>query len=496
MNKILKWLGIAIGAVVLVIIIAGVVIIMVVNKDMIAAQMEKSLNRQAAIGAINVSIFSVVSGIEVNDVKISNFKTPRQLAALKGKPVASNDIFVALKSFRFKLRFLPLLSKQVSLKEIMLYEPVINVVRYKSGLFNFSDLTAPKAMTPEEKQEMLKEQKETVKKKAEEAKKPQKPLTADDLPLEIAIGKIGMEKGKLTFLDQSQNQSFQAYNLTAMVHSIKIDAKDLANKNSVALKIEMGLKTIGQITTGSVKSFDIGMAVTGQIKPFDTKTRILDPEATLKIGSTYGSMTGLQIFEKMKSVESLSKYCGKLSFLKDNITWKDAFVNVWYKGGTVKLSDGKIKTSEFNLAFSGKTNINTKALDMDMDMVLAKKHTASIRSGVLGNVKTGLKAGGLDKYAKPEKVADTAMKPLVNKDGDVDLVYKVTGTMSSPNTQLVSPKLPSMKDIIKEAAGDVKGMAEDKAKQAVNKEADKAKEQGKEKAKSATKDLLKKKKLF
>ncbi len=470
--KILKWLGIAVGAVVLLVVIASVAMMFIVSKEMIATQMEKALNRHVTIGDINVSVLSVVSGIEVKDVKISNFKTKAQLEALKGKPVAANDLFVGLKAFTFKLKFLPLLSKQFVLRELMLYEPVINVVRYPSKLFNFSDLTAPKKLTTEERAELEKQKKdEEAKKKKEE---PGKPFTADDLPIEITIGKVGVEKGLLTFTDKGLGQTFQAYNLTALVHSIEIDPKNLVKKNSVGLKFETGLKTVGQVKTKSVKSFDFGISVNGSIKPFDATSKKVDPEVAAKAGSTYGTLTGLQIFESLKSVEALSKYCGKLDFLKGDIKWKEAFVDLWYKGGTVKISNGKIKTKEFGLDFAGSTNINTKAVNLDIGMVLAKKHTRSIRSGIEGNVKKALKTGGLDKYLKPDKVTDAAMKPLVNKDGDVTLVYKVTGTMSDPDTKLVSPKLGSISDIIKDMSGDIKDLVKEGAQKAVEKKAEKA----------------------
>ena len=275
------------------------------------------------------------------------------------------------------------------------------------------------------------------------------------------------------------------YNLTALVHSIQIDPKDLAKKNSVGLKIGMGMKTVGQITTGSVKSFDVGLSVNGNIKPFDLKTRMVNPEVSARVGSPYGSLTGLQIFESLKSVEALEKYCGKLSFLKDTVKWKDGFVNVWYKGGVAKLTDGRIKTDDYLLTFAGMTNINTKAVDMDMDLTLAKGHTESIKSGLERNVAKGIKAAKLDKYVKADKVTESAVKPLLNKDGNAYFKYKVGGTMSDPDTKLMAPKLPSLKDIIKDSAGDLTEAAMEKGKE-------EAKEAAAKGAKKATKKLKKK----
>lgn len=490
MKKVLKWLGIGIGAVLLLIVAASVAVMLIIDKDMIDEQMENALNRQVSIGAIDVSVFSVVSGIEVKDVKISNFKTPAQREALKGKTVQGNDLFVGLSSFTFKLKFLPLLKKQVELRELVLFEPVINVVRYPSGLFNFSDLMAPKQLTAEEKAELLKKQQEEAKKKAEVAKQPQKPFTADDLPVEITIGKIGIEKGLVSFVDQGLKQSFSIYNLTALVHSIEIDPKNLDKKNSVKLKIETGIKTVGQVQTGSVKTFDVGLSVNGTLKPFDSRSKKVDPELSAKVGSGYGTMTGLQIFEKLKEVEQIEKYCGKFTFLKGDVKWKNAFVNVWYKGGTVKLTDGKIATDDYALNFAGTTNINTKAVGMDMDMLLAEKHKKPIREGIAKNVEKGIKTAKLEKYVKTDKVTDSAMKALTNKDGQVYLQYKVTGTMSKPDIKLVAPKLPSIGDLVKDAAGDIKDVVQEKAEKKVEKVVDKQADKAKDKAAKKLKKLF------
>ncbi len=489
MKKVLKWLGIVIGAIVALVIIASVVIMFIVDEKMIAEQMENVLHRHVTIENISVGIFSVVSGIEVNNVQISNFKTPKQLEALKDKPVPKADLFVGLKAFRFKLKFLPLLKMQFVLKEITLYEPVINVVKNKNGIFNFDDLTkpAPKKEEPAVKEVPKKEEKQVAAK--EEKTEPAKPFTVDDIPVAITVGKIGIEKGQLKYEDKGLGQTFQVYDLTTLVHSIEIDPKQLDKKDHVGLKVQMGIKTIGEVKTGSVKSFDIGLDVNGDIIPFDKKTRRADPEVTLKAGLPYGTMSGLQIFEKMKSVEALSKYCGKLDFLKKDIKWKNAFVDVWYKSGTVKLKDGKIPTDDYELTYAGQTNINTKAVDLDLDMLLADKHKASIQKGIEANVKKGVAAlPKVAKYIKPDKVTEIAMNRLVNKDGKVDLQYKVTGKMNDPDTKLVKPTLPSVTDLIKESTGDLKDAAMEKGKEA----ADKAVEKGKEKAAEKGKDEAKK----
>jgi len=496
MKKLIKWGGLFFGTIILLIVISSIVIMFIVDKNFITTEMSQALNRHVTIGDINIGIFSVLSGIEVREVNISNHKTEKGLLALKGKPVKDEDLFVGLKAFSFKIKFFPILSGKFVLQELVLYEPTFNVIKGKDGSFNFDDLITPGTTPPIEKKEKGVEAKKSPTKKS-----PEKPFKVDDIPIEIAIGRIGIENGQLKFVDKGLKQSFQVYDLTVLVHSIKIDPKDLDNKDSVDIQLKMGIKTIGVVKSGSVKSFDLGFDITGNIIPFDKKTRIADPEAVLKVGIPYGMMSGLQIIEKMKSVDSLSKYCGKLNFLKKDITWKDGNVTIWYKAGIVKLSKGRIKTEDYVLSFLGKTNVFTKAVGLDINMLLANKHQKTIRSGIKGNIEKGLK-GKMKKYVKADKVTDISMNRMINDDGKVYLMYRVSGTMNKPKTRLLHPKLPSLKELIKDASGDIKDVVKDKARVEAKKVIEKGKSilddkttKGKDKAAKKLKKKLKKKKF-
>ena len=79
LKKILITIGSLITAIIILVIIAGIIIMIKVDKTFIASQISQVLHRQVYIEKIDVSIFSIVSGIEIKKVAISNFKTPQQL---------------------------------------------------------------------------------------------------------------------------------------------------------------------------------------------------------------------------------------------------------------------------------------------------------------------------------------------------------------------------------------------------------------------------------
>ena len=498
-KTVLKVIG-GVFAVILVSILgASIAIMIIVDKPFVEGKMAAALHRQVSIGAVNVSVFSVLSGIEVKEVAVSNYKTDKEIEALKGKPVSAADTFVGLKSFNFKVAFGPLLHKQFVLKELTLYSPVANIVRYKNGQFNFSDLLVQKPMTAEEKAAAEKAAKEEAAKKAKEAKEaaaaPAKPLSADDIPVKISVGKVGTENGTVRFTDEATAQQVEIYNLTAKVYDISIDPKNLSSDDIVKIKAGFGIKTVGKVSSGSsVKSFDITTSLDGSVIPFDKKTRLLNPEIILKAGSPKGNMTGLQVFDKLKSTSALEKYCGKFDFLKDDISWSDAFVSIWYKDSLVKMSDGRIKTGDYTMNFGGELNIASMAIKSSVDLTLSEKHTATVRSGIKKNSEK-LITSQMKKVVTADKVADLAMKPLVNGEGKIYIKYDIKGTLTSPDANMIAPKLPDLKDIVKEAAGDLADAAKDKAKEEAAKKGAEVKKAAEEKAKKDAGKKLKKLKL-
>ena len=486
-KRILKWTGIAIGTVFLLIIAAGIAAMIIIDKPFIQTQMEKQLHRQVRIGDVSGSLFSAVSGCTVSDVKISNFKTDKEIEALKGKAVADAEIFASMKSFKFRISIPPLFSGKFVLDELMLYEPVINIVRYKSGAFNFSDLLVTKKLTPEEQDELDKKLKE----EAEAAKNAPKsgPLKADDLPVAINVGSVGMQDGTINFYDQTSEQKVNLYKVTAKVYDITIDPKNLDKHDSIQLKVFTGIKTVSRPKSGSVESFDIGFDITGTIIPFDKKTRLLNPEITLKAGSPYGKMTGLQIFNEMMNVEQLAKYCGKFDFLRKEVDWKNGYVYIHYKDNVATLKDGRIGNDDYAITFGGKVNVASMALDLAADMTMAKKHTDTVRNKTL-KVAEKLITGKTKDYLKAEDVADAAVKPMVNDKGEIFIRYEVKGTASKPAVKMISPQLGLMADLVKKMAKDAAGKVVDKAKDAAEAKAkEEAKEQTDKAKKKATKKL-------
>ena len=442
-KKLLFAIGAVIALVIVLLVTAGVLIYVKVDKEFIAAQMSRALNRQVSIEKIDVSIFSVLSGIETGKVTVSNFKTPQQLNDLQGKPVDPADVFVSMDSFKFKVKILPLLKRRVELKEAVLYKPVVNLSKNRAGVMNIDDLLqTKKSDQPEEKE-----------------KKPAAPLSADDMPVRISIGEIGIRDATLNYYDGVYDQTIQIYALTALVHDILIDPQDLPANNEAGLRLNLGARSVGPMKSGSVRSFDIKLDVTGKVIPFDKATRLIDPEAILKIALPSGELTGLEIFNAIAAVPLLGDYLGPyIGFLKDTQKWEDSDrsgMDLRYKASLVEITNGRLGLKDADFFFDGQTNLKTRAADLNLELLLPGEVNEPVRKFLASKIDASIKNPNVKKYVEPEKLADIAVRPLLNDEQRIELDAKVTGTTNKPVIRLTRPHLATLESFVQENAGSI-----------------------------------------
>lgn len=446
-KKLIVTVGALVAVMVVLVIAAAVIVYTKVDKAFISSRMAQALNRQVYIEDIDVSLFSILSGIEIKNMAISNFKTPQDLASLHGKPVDKADLFVGMEALRFKIKILPLLKRQVELKELVLYSPVIHLVKNRQGALNFDDLIQSKKQS-EDRTGKEPQNRETA-----------KPITADAIPVAIAIGEIGIKNGTINYHDGQYDQKFLIYKLTALAHDMNIDPEDLKSKDEVKVKLGMGIKTIGAMKTGSVQNFDVTIDATGRIIPFDVNTRLLEPEVMMHIAIPDGEITGLQLFRAIAAIPILGDYLGEhISFLRGKQEWKgssETGLDLRYKAKKVEMTNGKLDLKDARLLFDGAMNMDTQAMDIHLDMVMKKGINDAVKTGLAKNIESVIRNPEVKRYVDTGKLALTAMQPLLNKDGLIAIKVKAGGTAKEPDVKLAQPQLGSLSNIAKEAAGNV-----------------------------------------
>lgn len=125
-----KWLKIGLVLCALVVAIGVALVILIQTqltpervRSTLLPMAEKQLGRQVSVGDIDIGLFS---GVTINDLKI-----------MEDDP---EKLFLAVDSSSLSYRLWPLLKGQLVIKEIILDQPQISVIRHADGTFNFSDL--------------------------------------------------------------------------------------------------------------------------------------------------------------------------------------------------------------------------------------------------------------------------------------------------------------------------------------------------------------------
>ncbi|MFA5196232.1 MAG: hypothetical protein WC401_10595, partial [Bacteroidales bacterium] len=216
---------------------------------------------------------------------------------------------------------------------------------------------------------------------------------------------------------------------------------------------------------------------TGKVIPFDVQTRLLEPEVIIHIAFPDGEITGLQVFNSIASIPILGDYLGEyISFLKDKQQWKGVRENgldLRYKADNAQLSNGKLNLQEAKFLFDGTMNMKSKAIDMNVGMVMKKEINDAVKTSLAKRIDSLIKSPEIKKYTDSNTLAAAAMQPLINKDGMIDLKTKITGTTKNPAVQLTKPQLGSLGSVVKDAAGSValeagKGAAKEAVKKVLN----------------------------
>lgn len=142
--KLLKWLGGAVIALLVLIVLAIIILPNIVDpndyRDEIATLVKDNTGRDLKLdGNLELSVFPWL-GIKTEGVSLS-------------QPDGIDGNMVSVDSAQLRLKLMPLLGKRVEVDTIILTKPQVNLITLKSGLDSFSGLTGDETATPAEEAE-------------------------------------------------------------------------------------------------------------------------------------------------------------------------------------------------------------------------------------------------------------------------------------------------------------------------------------------------------
>ena len=173
------------------------------NKDYLLAQAEQALGRKISVGEVEATLFTGFG------LTLKNF-------AMTDDPAYSSDEFVRAKDLQVKVKFWPLLRKELQVKRVILHAPEIRIVRNPEGKFNFSTIGKKE-----------KEKKEAVEKeKIERAPKEAKPQAEPGFLFSL----VDISDGDIRYVDQKEGADLQLRQI-----DLKVEDLDLNQPFSVKL---------------------------------------------------------------------------------------------------------------------------------------------------------------------------------------------------------------------------------------------------------------------
>lgn len=232
MKKALKWGGIIVVGLIVVVIAALLVIPMFVDLQKYKPELEKYVSettgRPFAIGDdLSLSLFPW-AGISFSDLRFGNTSG-----------FAEKD-FLTVKSFEVRVKLLPLISKNIQIKRFVVNEPRALLVKNKDGGVNWEfSKGAP--------------EKEKIPKKEKDTEAPAGKAPTIGLPIStLTVGDLSIKNGVVVWVDHSTNTRKE-------VSDINLTVKDAALDRPVQLAFSAQMDKQPLSVEGSVGPLDKGL---------------------------------------------------------------------------------------------------------------------------------------------------------------------------------------------------------------------------------------------
>jgi AsmA protein len=219
MSSKLKWIGIAVVAIIAILFIVPFLIPINKFKPTIESKASDALGRKVQLGNLSLSLFTGSVGID--DVSVSD------------DPKFNSGPFLTAKNVKVGVELIPLIfSQQLNVTEITVVNPQVTMLKDPSGRWNFSSIGGSSA----------------------------KPAPAGSNSAEaLSIGKLRLEDGQIT-LGSTNSRKRTVYT------KVNLTASDVAMKNNFPVLFSMELPGGGS------------MKIDGKIGPVDADDAALTPQ--------------------------------------------------------------------------------------------------------------------------------------------------------------------------------------------------------------------------
>jgi len=203
MSKTLKWIGIVVVVILLILFIVPFLIPVNKFKPTIESNASAALGRKVQLGNLSLSLFTGSVGID--DASISD------------DPKFNSGPFLTAKSVRVGVELIPLIfSQKLNVTEVAIINPQVTMLKDPSGRWNFSSIGGNSGKSA-----------------------PQSASSSSPAP-DVSIGKLRLENGQIT-LGNTNSKKRSVYT------NVNLTATDVAMKNNFPIDFSMDLPGGGNV---------------------------------------------------------------------------------------------------------------------------------------------------------------------------------------------------------------------------------------------------------
>ena len=256
MKGLIKWLAIIVGGLIVIIILILLIAPAFIDINKYKPEIEKMVTEKTGCpltlgGDLKLSLFPW-AGVSLSNVQLGN------------PPGFQEKDFVSVKSFDVRVKFLPLLSKDIQLKRFILEGARIVVVKNKDGRLNLQAIGKQAEKPGKEKKEAA-------------------PPAGGGMGLPIkslTVGELSVTKSSLLYIDHTKGTKQEISDLTLKLRDVSLDRPFQlafsANLDGKPISADGMIGPIGKEPGKGTMSLDIAVKALKEIQ-MTLKGKVVDP---------------------------------------------------------------------------------------------------------------------------------------------------------------------------------------------------------------------------